>query len=56
MGGYNKMLYRKLVYTGITRARKKLIIIGSPNALKKAIENTSEIPRKTDLLNKLNNI
>ena len=53
---YHRMLYRKLIYTGITRARKKLIIIGSQNALKKAIENTSEIPRKTDLLNKLNNI
>ncbi len=53
---YYRMLYRKLIYTGVTRARKRLIIIGSSYALKRAVENELEIPRKTDLLNKLNNI
>ena len=53
---YRRMLYRKLIYTGITRARKKLIIIGSSDALKYSVSNTIEIPRKTDLLNKLNKI
>ena len=52
---YRRMLYRKLIYTGITRARKKLIIIGEPNAFKYGVENISEISRKTDLLNKMNN-
>ena len=53
---YKRMLYRKLIYTGITRARKKLIIIGNPEALKYSVSNVIEIPRKTDLLNKLNKI
>ena len=51
---YRRMLYRKLIYTGITRARKKLIIIGNPDALTYSVSNTIEVPRKTDLLNKLN--
>ena len=52
---YKRMLYRKLIYTGITRARKKLIVIGSPDAFKYSVANTLEVPRKTDLLNKLYN-
>ena len=52
---YKWMLYRKLIYTGITRARKKLIVIGSPDAFKYSVANTLEVPRKTDLLNKLYN-
>ncbi len=52
---YKRMLYRKLIYTGITRARKKLIIMGSPEAFKYSVSNTLEVPRKTDLLNKLHN-
>lgn len=51
---YFRMLYRKLIYTGITRARKKLIIIGEEDAFKYSVENSQEIKRKTDLLNKLN--
>lgn len=51
---YKRMLYRKLIYTGITRARKKLVIIGEEDAFKYSVENTVEIPRKTDLLNKMN--
>ena len=50
---YRRMLYRKLIYTGITRARKKLIIIGNPDALKYSVSNVVEKIRKTDLLNKL---
>lgn len=53
---YKRMLYRKLIYTGITRARKKLIIIGEEEALRYSVANTIEVPRKTDLLNKMNNI
>ena len=51
---YHRMLYRKLIYTGITRARKKLIVIGSSDALRYSVSNTISIPRKTDLLNKMN--
>ena len=51
---YHRMLYRKLIYTGITRAKRKLILIGSSEAFKYSVENSVEIKRKTDLLNKLN--
>ena len=53
---YKRMLYRKLIYTGITRARKKLVIIGEEDAFRYSVNNSLEIPRKTDLLNKLNKI
>ena len=49
---YQRMLYRKLIYTGITRARQKLVIIGEPNAFESAIMNINEYERKSDLLNK----
>ena len=51
---YKRMLYKKLIYTGITRARKKLVILGNEEAFKYGIQNMVEIPRKTDLLNRLN--
>ena len=47
--GYNKMLYRKLIYTGVTRSKEKLILIGDIKALEFAINNTSEKKRKTSL-------
>ena len=36
---YGKMLYRKLYYTAVTRAKKRLIIIGDINALEYAAGN-----------------
>ena len=50
---YHRMLYRKLIYTGITRAKKKLILLGEPKAFTYAIENTTEYIRKTNLCDKL---
>lgn len=50
---YYRMLYRKLVYTGITRAKKKLILLGEPKAFTYAIENATEYIRKTNLCDKL---
>ena len=44
---YNKMLYRKLVYTGVTRSKKKLFIIGDLDSLKIAVNNTSTDIRRT---------
>ena len=29
---FKRMLYNKLVYTGVTRAKKSLIIVGEPNS------------------------
>lgn len=46
---YNRMLYKKLLYTAITRAKKKLIIIGDHEAFKTGINNKNEQIRKTSL-------
>lgn len=53
---YNRMLYRKLIYTAVTRAKKKLILIGEEQAFLYGVSNNNEIPRKTDLKNKLKNM
>ena len=53
--GYKRMLYKKLIYTGITRAKKKLILIGEPDAFLFAVNNNSEKVRKTNLLEQLKN-
>lgn len=50
---YYRMLYRKLIYTGITRAKKKLILLGNPKALQMAVENNNELVRNTSLKEKL---
>ena len=50
---YQRMLYRKLIYTGITRAKKKLILIGEPEAFEYSVHNQFEQKRKTDLLDNL---
>ena len=52
---YKRMLYKKLIYTAITRAKKRLIIIGEPNAFIYGVRNNNEIVRKTNLLEKLFN-
>ena len=48
--GYNKMLYQKLIYTAVTRAKKRLYIIGDINALDKASKNTNSDIRKTTIM------
>ena len=46
---YNRMLYRKLLYTGVTRAKKNLYILGEDTAIKRAINKTIVDERKTSL-------
>ena len=46
---YHKMLYNKLIYTGISRAKKSLVIIGNPNAFLEAVKNNYSSKRKTNL-------
>ena len=48
---YYRMLYKKLIYTGITRAKKKLILIGEASAFLTSINNENEIIRRTNLKN-----
>ena len=50
---YNKMLYRKLYYTAITRSKKKLIIIGDIRALKMASINNNQDVRMTTIKDKI---
>lgn len=50
---YARMLYRKLIYTGITRAKRKLILIGETDAFVRAVENNNERSRQTNLCHKL---
>ena len=43
------MLYQKLIYTAVTRAKKKLYLIGDINALKYASKNTEVDIRRTTI-------
>ena len=47
------MLQRNLVYTGLTRAKKKVVFVGDPAAYAMAIRNHKTLIRKTDLIRKL---
>lgn len=53
---YNRMLYRKLIYTGITRAKKKLILIGEPDAFINSVHSNAEQIRRSDMIDKLQEI
>lgn len=50
---YGKMLYRKLIYTGVTRAKKKLYLIGDIESLFIAANNNDADIRKTTIKEKL---
>lgn len=47
--GYNKMLYQKLIYTAVTRAKKKLYLIGDLGALEYAAANDRGDARRTTI-------
>jgi exodeoxyribonuclease V alpha subunit len=48
---YSNMLYKKLIYTAITRAKSNLIIVGEKEAFLKAINTNYDGNRKTSLNN-----
>ena len=50
------LLTRNLLYTGITRARELLIVIGSSNTVNYMIQNLDSEKRNTGLKYKLENI
>ena len=52
---HNIMLQKNLLYTGMTRAKKLLILIGSQSALQKAVSNTKSLHRFSQLSSKLKN-
>ena len=46
---FKRMLYNKLVYTGVTRAKKSLVVVGDPNSFIYGINNDYVDGRKTTL-------
>lgn len=50
------LLTRNLLYTGITRAKKLLIVIGSEKIVKFMIQNVDSKKRNTGLEYKLKNL
>jgi len=48
-----QLLSRNLLYTGITRAQKLVVIVGSENILKRMISNDRVLKRHTSLKNRL---
>ena len=52
-GGYDKLYYRNLLYTAVTRARKLLIIVGSSKRVDFMISNDRRTLRYTALKNML---
>ena len=53
---YHKMLYNKLIYTGVSRAKKSLVLIGEKEAFLMSVNNDYATNRKTGLKEKLENI
>ncbi|MBD9106532.1 ATP-dependent RecD-like DNA helicase [bacterium] len=46
---YYKMLYNKLIYTGVSRAKKSLTLVGDAMAFQRAVGNNYSSGRKTSL-------
>ena len=49
VNSFNRMLYNKLLYTAVTRAKKSLIIVGNPQIFMNAINNNYYDKRMTTL-------
>lgn len=49
MSQYSRMLYRNLVYTGLTRAKKLAIFVGQRNAFNRSVDNIDPRTRQTSL-------
>lgn len=51
-GSHYIMLRRQLLYTAVTRAEKKLIVIGSPTSIAMAVRNDQEALRRSSLFSR----
>lgn len=49
VNSFKRMLYNKLVYTAVTRAKNKLILVGNPNSFIYGVKNDYIDNRKTTL-------
>ncbi|MFI3260545.1 MAG: ATP-dependent RecD-like DNA helicase [bacterium] len=50
---YYNMMYNKLLYTGVSRAKKTLTLVGDPYVFSQGVRNNKSKERKTDLKTKL---
>lgn len=50
-----QLMYRNLLYTAVTRAKKMLILVGEPNAVTRMVNNNKRILRFSGLKNFLQN-
>ena len=53
VSSFGRQLQRNLIYTAITRARKKVILVGHPAAMGKAVDNNRVDARNTLLSDRL---
>lgn len=53
MGGFEKLSYRNLLYTAVTRAKKLLILIGSEEKIHNMVDNNKRTRRYTCLMDML---
>ncbi|MBQ9899361.1 MAG: ATP-dependent RecD-like DNA helicase [Ruminococcus sp.] len=53
MNGFDKLCYRNLLYTAVTRAKKLLILIGTEDMVQKMVDNSRRTLRYTCLKNML---
>ena len=51
--GESRLLTRELFYTAITRARSLVVLLTEPDALERAVRNTSDLHRTTLLRQRL---
>ncbi len=51
LGGFDKLLYRNLLYTAVTRAKQRLIIVGSVNVVMRMVKNDRRTLRYSCLKN-----
>ena len=55
MNGFEKLSYRNLLYTAVTRAKKLLILIGSDKKIQEMVDNNKRTRRYTCLRDMLAN-
>ena len=53
VNSFNRMLYNKLIYTAITRAKEKLLLVGDISCFINGIKNDYVDNRKTSLKEKI---
>jgi exodeoxyribonuclease V alpha subunit len=53
ISSYKIMLYKKLIYTGITRAKHSLTLVGESSAFTYAVSNNNSYERRTGLKDKI---